>query len=178
MVKLKLFLLMLAHAVLFSVKLCWKNGHQKHLHLVTATGESSPFLGKAELEIMLGSQKMLHYVLFADVRNNGIIGMDFLTKHHCDMFLSRNHLLLNGEKIVCFRIVDALPTCTRIAILEIVEVTLECKILVMGTPLDAVDSNSTGVLEATESFIDRSGLLIAKSLVCPEYGTVTLFHCE
>ena len=145
-----------------------------NLHLVTATGESSPFLGKAEVEIMLGSQRLSHNVLFADVKNDGIIGMDFLTKHRCDMFLSRNHLLLNGEKIPCFRSVDALPTCSRIAILETVEVPPECEILVMGTPLDAVDSNSTGVLEATKSFIDRSGLLVAKALVCPEYGTVPL----
>ena len=145
-----------------------------NLHLVTATGESSPFLGKAEVEIMLGSQRLSHNVLFADVKNDGIIGMDFLTKHRCDMFLSRNHLLLNGEKIACFRSVDALPTCSRIAILETVEVPPECEILVLGKPLDAVDSNGTGVLEATESFIDRSGLLIAKALVCPEYGTVPL----
>ena len=145
-----------------------------NLHLVTATGESSPFLGKAEVEITLGSQRLSHNVLFADVKNDGIIGMDFLTKHRCDMFLSRNHLLLNGEKIPCFRSVDALPTCSRIAILETVEVPPECEILAMGTTLDAVDSNSTGVLEATKSFIDRSGLLVAKALVCPEYGTVPL----
>ena len=74
-----------------------------NLHLVTATGESSPFLGKAVVEITLGTQKLLHDVLFADVKNDGILGMDFLTKHHCDMFLSKNHLLLNGEKIACFR---------------------------------------------------------------------------
>ena len=49
----------------------------------------SPFLGKAEIEIKLGSQKVLHDVLFADVKNDGILGMDFLTKHHCDMFLSK-----------------------------------------------------------------------------------------
>ena len=69
-----------------------------NLHLVTATGESSPFLGKAEVEITLGSQRLSHNVLFADVKNDGIIGMDFLTKHRCDMFLSRNHLLLNDKK--------------------------------------------------------------------------------
>ena len=56
-----------------------------NLHLVTATGESSPFLGKAKIEIMLGTQKLLHDVLIADVKNDGILGMDFLTKHRCDV---------------------------------------------------------------------------------------------
>ena len=44
----------------------------------------------------------------------------------------------------------------------------------MGRPLDRVDSHSIGVVEATEKFVDRSGLLIAKALVCPETGTVPL----
>ena len=138
-----------------------------NLHLVTATGESSPFLGKAEIEITLGSQKVLHDVLFADVKNDGILGMDFLTKHRCDMFLSKNHLILNGEKI-------ALSTCCRIAILESVEVPPECEIIVQGRPMDRIDKNSTGVVEATERFVNRSGLLIAKALVCPEFGTIPL----
>ena len=38
-----------------------------NLNLITATGVMSPFLGKAEIEIRLGSQKVLHGVLFADV---------------------------------------------------------------------------------------------------------------
>ena len=146
-----------------------------NLHLVTATGESSPFIGKAEVEITLGNQKLLHDVLFADVKNDGIIGMDFLTKHQCDMFLSKNHLLLNGEKIPCFRSsVDAIPSCCRIAVTKTIEVPPESETIVMGRPLDRVDSHSIGVVEATEKFVDRSGLLIAKALVCPETGTVPL----
>ena len=94
-----------------------------NLHLVTATGDSSPFLDKAEVEITLGNQKLLHDVLFADINNDGILGMDFLTKHQCDMILSKNHLLLNGEKIVCFRSsVDAIPSHSRIAVIETVKV--------------------------------------------------------
>ena len=44
----------------------------------------------------------------------------------------------------------------------------------MGQPLDRVDSHCIGVVEATEKFVDHSGLLIAKALVCPETGTVPL----
>ncbi|MEW8548083.1 MAG: reverse transcriptase family protein [Candidatus Thiodiazotropha sp.] len=80
------------------------------------------------------------------------------------MFLSKNHLLLNGEKISCLRSsTDITPTCCRIAIHENVEVPPECEIIVQGRPLDRV-----------ETFVDRSGLLVAKALVSPEYGTVLL----
>lgn len=65
-----------------------------NVHLVTATGKSSSFHGKAGVEITLGSQKLRHDVLFSDVKNDGILGMDFLRKHHCDMFVSRHYLFL------------------------------------------------------------------------------------
>ena len=146
-----------------------------NMHLVTATGESSPFIGQAEIEIKLGGQKIMHDVLFADVKNDGILGMDFLTKHGCDVFLSKNHILLNGEKITSYRSsVDIIPSCCRIAINENVEVPPECEIIIMGHAMDRVDTCGIGVLEATESFVDRSGLLIAKALVSPEFGTVPL----
>ena len=35
----------------------------------------------------------MHDVLFPEIKNNGILGMDFLTKHPCYMFLSKKHLL-------------------------------------------------------------------------------------
>ncbi|MCG7874761.1 MAG: retropepsin-like aspartic protease, partial [Candidatus Thiodiazotropha endolucinida] len=146
-----------------------------NLHLVTATGEISPFLGKTEVEISIGSQKLLHDVLFADVKNDGILGMDFLTKHRCDMFLSKNHLLLNGEKITCFRSsTEITHTCCRIAIHQSIEIPPECEMIIQGRPLDRIDKDGIGVLEANENFVDRSGILVARALVSPEFGTVPL----
>ena len=50
----------------------------------------------------------------------------------------------------------------------------ECEIIVQGRPIDRVNLNSTGILEGNVNFVDRSGLLIARALVCPEFGTVPL----
>ena len=123
---------------------------------------------------------MLHDVLFADVKNDGILGMDFLTKHRCDISLSKNHLLLkHGEKLACCqRSVDVVPTSSRLAIAETVEVPPECEIIVQGRPLDRVDCNSIGPLEDTEGFVERSGLLISKASFCPKFGVIASpLHC-
>ena len=72
------------------------------MQLVTATGECSPFYGKAQIEFTLGNQKLSDEILFADIKNDGIIGIDFLTANRCDMLLSKDHLVLNGEKIACY----------------------------------------------------------------------------
>ena len=50
----------------------------------------------------------------------------------------------------------------------------ECEIIVEGRQIDRVDHSSIGILEATLNSVDRSGLLIARALVCPEFGTVPL----
>ncbi|MCG8045657.1 MAG: reverse transcriptase domain-containing protein, partial [Candidatus Thiodiazotropha endolucinida] len=146
-----------------------------NMRLVTATGESSPFLGKAEVEITLGNQKLLHEVLFADVKNDGILGIDFMIKHKCDVLLSKDHLVLNSERIACFHSsVAATPSCCRVAVLESTKLPPECEIIVKGRPLDRFDRDSTGIVEATECFVNRSGLIVARALVSLEAGTVPI----
>ena len=82
---------------------------------------------------------------------------------------------MNGEKIACFHSsADIIHTCSRIAILESVKVPPECEIIMQGRPIYRVNLNSTGILEGNVYFVDRSGPLIARALVCPEFGTVPL----
>ena len=56
--------------------------------LLSVTGEVTPFLGKAVLNIEIGSQTLTQKFLFADIENEGILGMDFLTAHQCDLMLT------------------------------------------------------------------------------------------
>lgn len=48
--------------------------------LLTITGESKPFLGKAVVKICLGKCTFQHEVLFADITQDGILGIDFMMK--------------------------------------------------------------------------------------------------
>ena len=54
-----------------------------NIQLLTATGECSLFYGKAEVEISLGNQKLKHQILFADIRNDGILGI--VSANGCDV---------------------------------------------------------------------------------------------
>ena len=92
---------------------------------------------KAEVEMVLGNQKLSHEVLFADIKNDGILGIDFLSTHRSDVLLSKNYFLSNGEKIVCFRSCeDASAMCCRVAITERVQILPECEMIVKGRPID------------------------------------------
>ena len=60
--------------------------------LLTVTGESKPFKGKAVVQIRLGKCTFQHEVLFADIIQDGILGIDFLIKNKCDLMISRSCL--------------------------------------------------------------------------------------
>ena len=70
--------------------------------LVTVTGDSAPFHGKTVVEICLGRQKINHEFLIADIQYGGILGIDFLMKHKCDIMLSKGCILMKGERIPCY----------------------------------------------------------------------------
>ena len=48
--------------------------------LLTVTGDSKPFEGKAVVQIRLGNCTFQHEFLFADITQDGILGIDFFDK--------------------------------------------------------------------------------------------------
>ncbi|KAK3598269.1 hypothetical protein CHS0354_022586 [Potamilus streckersoni] len=101
--------------------------------LLTVIGESQPFDGKAEVEIMLGTHTFTHEVLLADIQQDGILGIDFLRKHQCDPIISKAYLNVKGEKVPCYMKSDEKKMmCCRIASTENVEILPETEVVVNG----------------------------------------------
>lgn len=144
-----------------------------HSKLITATGAATPFIGQTKVEIQIDNTRFIHDVLIADIQNDVILGIDFLTKHKCDVLLSKNCLDVQGDKITCFRYSNDVFTCCRIAVTDHVVVPPGTEIIVPGRPLGHI-SKSPNVLEPTQHFVEKQGLLIARSLVDPAKGVVPL----
>ncbi|MCG7878981.1 MAG: retroviral-like aspartic protease family protein, partial [Candidatus Thiodiazotropha taylori] len=143
--------------------------------LLSVTGEITPFLGKTILSIEIGAQKVQQKVLVANIENDGILGMDFLTAHQCDLMLTQKLLKIKGEKVRCFaNSREAQPTCCRVAISEYVVVPPGTEMVVEGFITDVMDRRGTGLVEVDTGFLHKKGLLVAKSLVCPSYGTIPI----
>ena len=143
--------------------------------MLTVTGEVTSFLGKTEKELSIGKQKIKHTLLVADIENEGILGMDFLKAHKCDLVLTRQIYKVNGEEILCFaNSRNAQPQCCRVAVLEPVEIPPGTEMIVPGYNKGIIDRNGTGLIEADTIFLHMKGLLVAKALVCPTTGTVLI----
>ena len=144
-----------------------------NIKMLTVTGEVTPFLGKTEMEFGIGTQTLKHKALIADIENDGILGMDFLTSHQCDLMLTRQIMKVNGEEILCFaNSRNAQPRCCRVAVLEPVEIPAETEVVIPGYTWGVIDKRGTGLIEADMKFMHTRGLLVAKALVSPTTGTV------
>ena len=114
-------------------------------------------------------------VLFADIENEGIIGLDFLKEHNFDLMLTQSCLKISNEKIRCFaNSRDAQPTCCRIIVTKHCTIPPETEMLIEGHPAGVIDKNSTGMVEVDAGFLHKKGLLVAKALVCSSNGTIPI----
>ena len=143
-----------------------------NISLITATGESSPFIGQIQVEICLGENKYSHNVLVADIPNEGILGMDFLTSHGCDVILSKNRLVVGGENIPCFHYASSAKSCYKVVVQETLEVPANSEIIVPGESWGPIFKSSIGLIEPNTNFMERKGLLVARAVVKPDVDNI------
>ncbi|CAG2195664.1 unnamed protein product [Mytilus edulis] len=145
-----------------------------NINLITATGDSAPFIGQVDVEICLGNYIYHHNVLVADISNEGIIGMDFLVTHDCDVLLSQNKLKIKGEIIQCYHYASSAKSCYRVAIQETVDVPPNSEMIVSGESDEPIFRGLAGLIEPNEKFMEKNGLLVARSIVHPEMYNIPL----
>ena len=147
--------------------------------MLSVTGEITPFMGKTEQELSIGKQKIKYTLLVADIEKEGILGMDFLKAHRCDLILTRQILKVNGEEILCFaNSRNAQPRCCRVAVLEPLEITPGTEMIVPGYTKGIIDESGTGLIEAYTKFFHTKGLLVAKSFSLSYYWYCADTHCK
>ena len=67
--------------------------------LTQAGGTPLRVLGKADMTLKIGKQKVKHTVIIADCVDSGILGLDFLTKHGGQINLQSGIVRVNNVEI-------------------------------------------------------------------------------
>ena len=135
-----------------------------NLGFETATGEIASFQGKTTLKFKVGKHVYEQEFLLADIANDGIIGYDFLSTNKCNILTSRKCLSMKGE-IIQFSEIKEKVTCYRITVAEKVVIPPETEMIVPGKVSGTHGENATGVLEGRPEFIEKSGLVVARSVI-------------
>ena len=143
--------------------------------MVLADGRSLPFKGKAILTLRLGRTVVEHEIWIADIGLEGILGMDYLQKMNCELISEQGEyrLTLPEGSVKCGQSSNG-SVCCRVAVAETVTVPPGTEMLVPGMYVEPTGVTGPGVLEVAAKFLERSQLLVAKSLVNMEQAQVPL----
>ena len=145
------------------------------MNLLTATGESSPFYGKTKLQLEIGKRSYENEFLLTDIKDNGILGMDFLTKYKCDLMLSKGYILLNKERIPCITgQSDKQNICCRISTQENIIIPPKSEMIISGKIIDGIQMDASGIVEQNKSFVDKSGVLVTKAVIDLNNGVIPI----
>ena len=83
-----------------------------------ANGNKLQVMGGSKMKITLGSHQLLQDVVVADIKAEGILGMDFVGNHQCILYVAKSEMKLDGDNIPLT--VEGLPVsrCCRITTIE------------------------------------------------------------
>ena len=83
-------------------------------YLRTVTGDSAPLQGCGKLEVGVGSVVVPHQMWVANITDECILGLDFLQKYNCQVFLKDGVLVMGNQQIPLTNSSPDLPRCYRI----------------------------------------------------------------
>jgi hypothetical protein len=129
---------------------------------VTATGETSPFIGQINVQISLGKKLYQHNAFIAYISNEGIVGMDCLAATNCDVHL---RLCLQGESIPVLQYASNAKSCCRISIRKTTYVPPNTDIFAKGQSMGLISKDIVGLVEHTDRFVNKNGLLFARVII-------------
>ena len=131
---------------------------------VMADGRTLPVKGRAKVEIMFGHMPVNHDVLEADIEADGLIGLDFLKAHDGHLDYKKGCLEVKGEALK-FREEPGQNTTCFVQVAKTVIIPTLSENVVGGILNSHGRSPECGVVEPADSFTDKSGLLLGRTLV-------------
>jgi hypothetical protein len=142
--------------------------------LISASSNKIETYGQAEFLISWTGVRRRHVFIVADIRPDGILGLDFFRLHKCDICITQCRLNMQGLKLPCY--FAGSMGCHRITLAENIIVPAEREIITRGWMANvgcgklAIES----VLEPLSLFRHETKILVARAVIKTMDGTVPI----
>ena len=143
--------------------------------LVMGDGGTVTPLGLIEADVQVGSGPQVHHqFIIADIQVPAVLGYDFLMQHHGAVDVRNQELILGECHIEC-QLESRLPSLFRINLLETVSIPPRSEVIVHAK-VNNMDCDETSELyvESLPALTEKTGILVAKSLVTPQNNRIPL----
>ena len=85
--------------------------------LRTVIGERTPIHGWSDVQLGVGTLKLPHRTLVADIKDDRILGFDLLKKHRCVVYLKEDVLTIHNQQVILQRLKQTTPlACCRVTL--------------------------------------------------------------
>ena len=140
-----------------------------------ADGSSLPIDGVASFELTIGPTKGFTKLLVADISNDGILGLDNLTKMGAKIDLSNFQLSTKWGTVNCQK-EDGESLFCRIQAAETTTIPAGHEAIIMGTTAFHLKPNQLGLLEAGNDLeqLAKKGIIVARTLINTGEDTVPI----
>ena len=134
--------------------------------VILADGSKMEILGKCTLSLVLGNIETQHTVVVANIESEGLLGSDFLCKPNCVLNFRECVLEMEGESIPYRELMGCMTVC-RVKIAETITLPAGKEVLAPGQLIRRGIHTLYGVVEPSNQFITKHGVLVGKTLVDP-----------
>ena len=138
-----------------------------------ADGKRMPVVGISNFEITMGPLRVDHEMIVADLQVDAIIGIDFLLQNECKLDLKGQTMNMMGT-IVNLWSESVEPKCCRISVKKDVIIPANHEKLIEGICHRRGTESRLNVIEGTQKFAEKYGLMIGRSLADIGKGQVLL----
>ena len=137
------------------------------LTLTAADGGNLNVLGTVDLQFSLENGSFCHEFVVAEVDDlEGILGMDFLEQHNVTIQVAQGVLMFADQQLVRLE-KDYTSLCTRVKLSKKVVIPPDSEVIVPAYAVGVKDTSIKNLVEPFQ-FLQKKGLLVARTLVNPE----------
>ena len=133
--------------------------------IVVADGRYIPVKGRAIVTLGFGPLEFSHSVLIADLQADGLLGNDFLKPHGCN--IDHRHECVRIEQVSIYyrEVGDTLMMTCRVEVAQTVTIAPGEQAILPANVIKRGKHCPQGLIQASDRFVEKTGLMIGKSLV-------------
>ena len=146
-----------------------------NIKLISASGDHIPIEGTCELPIQIGSHTYSYRILIADIKFDGILGLDFMTTYSCDIFIKTLSMRIKGEQVPLIRLSqNNLDLRCKVVVAEDTILPPNSENLVAGRVIGPTPTCNLVIIEPNFDFVQKYGVFVANALQEPNMGNIPL----
>ena len=137
-----------------------------------ADGQELEVLGQFTCMLGFGKNLLTHTLIVADIKSEGILGMDFMMNHDCKIDMSTSEMILDGQKILTNVDGDIEVQCCRMANISDVGLGPYEQAIVQAKASKRGKLAQNMMIEGSALLAERDSILVARSLVDATQNTI------